>query len=122
MAFTDFTSKQLQDLLELVREKESLHARLAKIDAELEQLDGAPAARAQRGSLKQPKRTKKPIKEAILEELTQAGPEGLKVKEIAQRAGIKEGSTSVWLYTSGKSVAGLKKIAPGRYSYQPDRK
>jgi hypothetical protein len=55
----------------------------------------------------------------VLKALTSAGAKGLTVKQLAVRAKVKRSSLAVWLYTSGKKIAGFKKIAPGAFAYTP---
>ena len=39
------------------------------------------------------------------------------VKELAEDLKANPGSVSVWFYTTGKKIKGLKKMGPARYSY-----
>lgn len=119
MSLSDLSAAQLKTLINLVHEKESLQSRIAKIDSKLAQFDGAPetALPVQRRSRRTSRRTGTTLKDSILGVLAQAGPGGLSVKEVAAQAKAKPGSVSVWLYTTGKKVAGLKKVAPGKYTY-----
>jgi hypothetical protein len=120
MPLSDLTSDQLSHVLRLLRERESLQGKLAKVDQALAKLDGSlsPASKALRPRRAVKISRRSPIlKDSILKVLLQAGTAGLSVKEISKNAKAKHGSVSVWIYTAGKKVAGLKKIAPGRYSY-----
>jgi hypothetical protein len=57
------------------------------------------------------------LKEAILKKLQTVGPEGITVKDLAASIGAKLGSVSVWFYTTGKKVKGLRKVSKGRFRY-----
>ena len=54
------------------------------------------------------------LKDRILALLHEAGDQGLKVKEIAEKLAAKPGNISVWFSTTGKKLA--SKIEPGRYA------
>lgn len=57
------------------------------------------------------------LKDKILALLSEAGSQGLKVKEIAERVGSKAANVSVWFSTTGKPLT--KKVSPGRYAAKP---
>ena len=120
MPLSDLSSVQLRQLVELIKEKESLQRQLAKVDAELAKLDGAVWQAPKRGRKRVAGTRMKrgaTLQEKALDVLGKAGASGLSVKDLAAQAGVKSGSLSVWIYTSGKKVAGLKKIAPAKYVY-----
>ena len=54
------------------------------------------------------------LKEKILALLEDAGSEGLKVKDIADKLNSKPGNISVWFSTTGKKL--VTKVEPGRYA------
>jgi len=116
MALSDLTSSQLQQLIQLVKEKEDLLKKLAAVDRSLTALD---AGEVDNGASAPTKRRKRrgALKEKLLAALTAAGKNGLSVKELAAKLNAKPGSVAVWFYTTGKKIKGLKKIAPARYSY-----
>jgi uncharacterized protein YdcH (DUF465 family) len=120
MPFSDLSTAQIKTLIRLVRKKESLQAKIDKVDAALRRLDGVPASvpPLKKRHLKARRRKRITLKDSILAVLAAAGTKGLSVKEIATKAGAKHGSVSVWIYTTGKKVTGLKKIAPGRYAFK----
>jgi hypothetical protein len=39
-------------------------------------------------------------------------------EELAALAKVNPGSLNTWLYTAGKKISGLKKLAPGLFAYQ----
>jgi len=56
----------------------------------------------------------------IVRVMTAAGPEGMKVKDVAVTLSMTPGQISVWFSTTGKNLA--RKIAPGHYSVFPEVK
>ncbi len=133
------TSSHLKLLLGLTKRKEAIAADLHKLEAKIAGLFGihtGPAkssskAPAKRGRpAKKPKAAQKPkaakktrtrvargtLKEKVLTVLKEAGAEGLGVGEVADKIGAKKAAVNVWFYTTGKKVAGLKKIAPGKFA------
>ena len=117
MTITDLSPAQLRKLIRLIQQKESIQAKLAKVDAALSHLDGAAVAPSRGYRRNPPRRNGTTVKDSILKVLGQAGRDGLSVKEIAAQAKAKEGSVSVWVYTEGKKVKGLKKVGRGKFAY-----
>jgi hypothetical protein len=120
MSLSSLTSVQLHRLIKLVKEKEMLQARLAKVESSLEALDGGKGANAkfapaQRGPRRGRRRVS--LKIGILKKLQAAGKEGMTVKELATSLNANAGSVSVWFYTTGKKVKEIKKVGKARYAY-----
>jgi predicted Rossmann fold nucleotide-binding protein DprA/Smf involved in DNA uptake len=118
MAPSDLSSSQLSQLIHLIKQKEALQSQIAKINEELSSLetnepDQPKKARRGRGRAHRAKTS-----DAILKELAKAGKAGMSVKDIAAATGAKAPSIAVWLYTAGKKVKGLRKIARGRFGYK----
>lgn len=119
MSLSSLTSAQLHQLIELVKEKEALQAKLAQVERSLSDLesgevtkDEAPAKR--RG----PRRRRRvALKDGLLKTLQAAGKEGLSVKELAASLKAKPASVSVWFYTTGKKIKGIKKVGKARFAY-----
>lgn len=65
-----------------------------------------PAAKGKRGALKG----------QIIGLLEKAGPEGMAVKDIAAKLGVKNQNVHVWFSTTGKKVEGLSKVGEARYA------
>jgi len=125
------TSSHLQLLLNLTRKREAIAADLEQIEKRISGLFGnhktlpkparkgrppgkkAKASPARRSSTRVPRGT---LKEKVLAALKAAGGEGLAVRDVAEKIGAKKAAVNVWFYTTGKKVAGLKKIAPGRFA------
>ena len=57
------------------------------------------------------------LKERLLKALEAAGKAGLTVKDLATNLKANPASVSVWFYTTGKKIKGIKKIGPAHYAY-----
>lgn len=55
------------------------------------------------------------VKAQVEELLKTAGAEGMTVRDLAAKMGVKRTNLSVWFSTTGKKNKALKKIAPGHY-------
>ena len=120
MSLSSLTSAQLHRLIELVKEKEALQTKLAQVERSLADLetgevtkDDAPAKR--RGPRRGRRRAA--LKDGLLKALQAAGKEGLSVKELAASLKAKPASVSVWFYTTGKKIKGIKKVGKSRFAY-----
>ena len=137
-------SQSLLHLLSLVEKKEELLQVIQEIDAAIiatlkggtvsveilevskkpavAALPPAPAASKPAAAAKsQAKPTKKSkavrpggLKDRILALLDAAGPDGLRVKDISAKLGVKSTNVSVWFSTTGKKLT--IKIEPGRFA------
>ena len=118
MLLSSLSSADIQKLVQLVKEKETLEAKIAQVKSSIDGLAGNERPRGSRGIKRAPRRGRRrlKLKDAILKALQTAGKNGLSVKEIAVNLKANPGSVSVWFYTTGKKVAGLQKIGPGRYA------
>jgi len=122
MALTDLSSAQLERLVQLIKEKETLQARLEKVDYALKALDGGSAsleskAGKARLQVRGRRRRRGGLKEGLLQALEAAGKPGITVKELAEKLGAKPSSVSVWFYTTGKKVKGIKKVGKAKFAY-----
>jgi hypothetical protein len=133
MALSNLSSAQLAQLIGLVKEKESLEAKLEHINAQLNALEsGTPVGKkrgrkpgrppgsknklavvATGGKTKRGKRLKAPL----LKLLKSAGSSGITVKELATKLKVKPGNIFSWFYTTGKKISGIKKVGEAKYSY-----
>ena len=137
-------SQSLLQLLSLVEKKEQTLQILEQIDAaiistlkggtvsfEILEITESPAraslqpaatAKKAEAAVESPSKAAKParkgkaggLKERILALLDTAGPEGLRVKDIASKLSVKPSNVSVWFSTTGKNVT--TKIEPGRFA------
>jgi hypothetical protein len=120
MSLSSLTSVELHRLIKLVKEKEILQVRLAKVESSLEALDGGKGTKAKSVPSKRgPRRGRRraSLKDGILKKLQAAGKEGLTVKELAASLNANAGSVSVWFYTTGKKTKAIKKVGVARFAY-----
>jgi hypothetical protein len=127
MNLSALSLNQLEHIVGLLKEKEGLQAKLDDINRDLQRLENgeasAPNVPENLNRSTRSKRVKKRfrrrggLQQAVLKALTSAGAKGLTVKQLSVRAKVKRSSLAVWLYTSGKKIAGFKKIAPGVFAY-----
>jgi len=68
----------------------------------------APKAKAGRGVLK----------EQILDALKSAGAEGITIKDLAAKLKANYKNVYIWFVTTGKKIAGIKKVGPARYKLE----
>jgi hypothetical protein len=130
MSLSNLSSAQLAQLIGLVKEKESLQAKLEQVDAALKALESGKSVPKKRGRKpgrppgkvkvkagKPGKRGKgKRLKGAILKALTSAGSSGITVKELSNKLKVKPGNIFSWFYTTGKKIKGLNKIGEAKYA------
>ena len=121
MALIDLSSAQLERLVQLIKEKETLQARLEKVDHSLKALDEGSASLESKARNARPqvrgRRRRGGLKQALLKSLTVAGKAGITVKELAEKVGAKPSSVSVWFYTTGKRIKGIKKVGKAKFAY-----
>jgi len=126
MSLSHLSLDQLEQAVELLKKKEALQSQVEKIDEQLREIENGEypimeimETREQPIAPKKMKRQwhrRRTVQQAVLKALTEAGPEGLTVKELAFQAKIKTGSLRTWLYTTGKKTAGIKKLTPGTFA------
>ena len=129
MNLSALSLNQLEHIVGLLKEKEALQAKLEDVNRDLQRLENGEASapnvpenlnRSTRSErVKKRSRRRGGLQQAVLKALKAAGVKGLTVKQLAVRAKVKRSSLAVWLYTSGKKIAGFKKIAPGVFAYAP---
>ncbi len=119
MALTDLSSSQLQQLIQLIKEKEALQAQLDKVNHSLATLESGRAVSKGSDVVKRPFRRRRRIrlKDGLLKKLQAAGKEGITIKDLAASLKAKPASVSVWFYTTGKKVKGIKKVGRAKYTY-----
>jgi hypothetical protein len=130
MALFNLSSAQLAHLIGLVKEKESLEAKLEHINAELKSIEAGKALPKKRGrkpgrppgvktkvvKVGKAKRGKR-LKAPLLKALTAAGSSGITVKDLAAKLKVKPGNIFSWFYTTGKKIGGIKKVGEAKYAY-----
>jgi 23S rRNA G2445 N2-methylase RlmL len=130
MALFNLSSAQLAQLIGLVKEKESLQARLDHVNAELHSLEtgkalhkrrgrkpGRPAGVKTKAAKGRKSRRGKRLKEPLLKVLSAAGASGITVKELAAKLKVKPGNIFSWFYTTGKKIKGISKVGEAKYAY-----
>ena len=118
MSLANLSSASLQRLVELITEKEAIQLKLVKIQNSIEALAAGSASKASPVTVPTKKRSthrRGKLKERLLKALDAAGKEGLTVKDLAATLRAKPTSVSVWFYTTGKKIKGLKKVGPAKY-------
>jgi hypothetical protein len=131
MNLSALSLKQLEHIVGLLKEKEVLQAKLDDVNRDLQRMengkDSAPSASERLNRSYRSKREKGRsrrrggLQKAVLKALKAAGADGLSVKQLAVQAKVKKSSLAVWLYTSGKKIAGIKKVARGVFAYLPQK-
>ncbi len=129
MAFSNLSSVQVGRLIELIKEKESLHQKLSRIDAALEQIESGGTAPKKRGRKPGSTNAAKPgpkkgraskrgkrLKEPLLQALKAAGATGITVKDLAAKLKVKPGNIFSWFYTTGKKIKGINKVGEAKYA------
>ncbi len=58
------------------------------------------------------------LKDQILKELTQAGAEGISIKDLADKINANYKNLYVWFVTTGKKISGIKKVGPAQYKLE----
>jgi len=106
-------------LIQLIREKESIQAKLEKVDASIATLENGRASGRRSIVPSKKGRRGKNLKDGLLKVLSAAGKSGLSVKELSAELKAKPQSIHAWFYTTGKKIKGIKKVGRGRFAYIP---
>jgi hypothetical protein len=119
MSLTSLSSTDLSKLIQLVKDKEGLEAKLKQVKSAIDSLASGAKAKAIAPGRRGPRRGRRrsSLKDSILKALDAAGKAGSSVKDLAANLKANPGSVAVWFYTTGKKVKGLRKIGPAKYSY-----
>ena len=120
MSLSSLTSAQLHQVIELVKEKEALQAKLAQVERSLVDLESGKVTKDEAPTKRRgPRRGRRraALKDGLLKALQAAGKDGLSVKELAASLKAKPASVSVWFYTTGKKIKGIKKVGKARFAY-----
>ena len=120
MSLANLSSATLQRLVELITEKEAIQLKLVKIQNSIEALAAGSASKESPIAVPTKKRSTRrrgKLKERLLKALDAAGKEGLTVKDLAATLRAKPTSVSVWFYTTGKKIKGIKKVGKARFAY-----
>jgi hypothetical protein len=128
MSFANLSSAQVRQLIGLIQKKESLQAKLDRVDQALQEIESGGIAPKKRGrkpksvlatkpgrKARRGKRGKR-LKEPLLAALKAAGSAGIKVKDLAAKLKVKPSNVFSWFYTTGKKVKGIKKVGEAKYA------
>ena len=129
MSFANLSSAQLRQLIGLIQKKESLQAKLDRVEQSLEEIESGGAAPKRRGrkpkssalaakparKARRGKRGKR-LKEPLLAALKASGSAGIKVKDLAAKLKVKPGNVFSWFYTTGKKIKAIKKVGEAKYA------
>ena len=131
MDFTKISRADMVRIMKLIERKEELQAQIAAIDRELRGGGGgaaapAPVARKPRAAKRAtaaapaadgsaaPSPRRGAVRDAIVGLLQSAGPDGIPVKEIADKLGKPPGHIHTWFSITGKGIANVRKLGGGR--------
>jgi hypothetical protein len=116
MNLTSLTSSDLKHIMVLLQRREALQAQITKIDRSLAAYDSGSAKPrpVTRAGKRHPRGS---LKAAIVSLVQQAGPNGIKVRDIADRLGLKPDRVHAWFYITGKNVREIKKLGEATYGW-----
>ena len=131
MEISNLSSAQLAQLIRLVKEKETLQAKLDRVNSQLSGLGQGTGPRRRGRKPGRPAKVKlavgrpagrkarrgKRLKAPLLKFLKSAGSEGITVKDLAAKLKVKPNNVFSWFYTTGKKVSGIKKVGEAKYSF-----
>lgn len=129
---SDITSKSIRSLIKLLHKKELLLKQVRKIEAQSEALlsgrlvngikkirrpSKGQKSRASAGKgPKKPKAESETLGKRVLAALEDAGPEGISVKDLAEKLKVRNSSLYVWFSISMKVNPAIKRIGPAIYA------
>jgi len=120
MKLIELSSADLQRAIKLMQEKEQIQSRIAEIDEELNRIEMGKSGHS-KGSAKASKQeeagTRMKLKDAIIQELKNAGTAGLSLKELASKLGATSMQVSIWFGTTGKKIKEIIKLSRGQYGW-----
>jgi hypothetical protein len=124
MSLSNLSVKQVEQAIKLLQERKVLLKKLNEIKIHLHWvIDNLPSAPKIPNNAspsihaRKRRRRYREIQPTILQALQAAGAKGLSVKELAVQTKGNEASIRTWIYTSGKKITGLRKVAPGIFAY-----
>ena len=65
-----------------------------------------------------PRAVRGQLKEQILKELKNAGAAGITIKDLAAKLNANYKNVYIWFVTTGKRIAGIKKVGPAQYKLE----
>ena len=116
MNLASLSSSDLKQIAKLLEQREKLQAQVDKINSRLEAFgSGGTVRKASAKSPAKPGKKRGALKEAVIATLKEAGKEGLKVREIADKIGTKPVNIHAWFHSTGKKIKEIKKLKTGKY-------
>ena len=116
MSYPNISSTTLKGLIKFVEKREALQSELAKVESQISAAIGGSTVTSKIKVAPKAKRGKRgALKELLLAELKAAGKIGASVKDLSSKLGVKNQNLHVWFNTTGKRIAGLKKMGPGQW-------
>ena len=135
MELSKINIRVLENLIKLSKKRDALLAELKTVEAGLKAAfaGGKPAARAvARPGVKTAAVAPKPVAKAagktgrrgalktkILAALRAAGGEGIAVKDLSKKLGVKNQNVHVWFSSTGKKISAIQKLGAGAYRLKP---
>ena len=117
MSLSSLSSAHIRRFVKLVKEREKIQAKLDQVERSLASVEAGKVPKV-KSAFKKRRRRGKPMKAALLKSFKAAGKKGLTVKELAASIKANPASVSVWIYTTGKKIRGIKKVGPGRFAFR----
>ena len=121
MNLANISASDFTKIAKLLKAKDALLAKVADIDAELSAFEGGgkPGKRGPKPGRKAagPRAKRGALKEIVVGLLKGAGNEGMSVKDIAAKAGVKSTNVHAWFFTTGKKIKEIKKTGKSVYSW-----
>jgi hypothetical protein len=121
MDLTTLTSSDLRNLQALLEKKENLLAQVKQINAALQGFGESPAATGGRkpatGAKPVARAPRGALKAKVIAAIQAAGKNGIHIRELARKIGVKERNLSVWFFSTGKAVKQIKRIKPATYAW-----
>jgi hypothetical protein len=136
MSLTTIGSKELLRIQKLVERKETLAQQIAEINSELETFEAGtsprahsaePAAASKTRAKPAPQQKQKSggrarpggLKDRIVKELKSAGPQGVKVMDLAAKLGTSYGNVTAFFKGTGKRMKEVSKVGPAQFAWKP---
>jgi hypothetical protein len=136
MDITSLSPEVLRELAKLAEQKVALTKQIAVIDGKINALakgisvtkskaassatePNSPAASRKSPAAKAKTGRRGQLKQQITALLSNAGQEGMGVKEISKTLGVKNQNVHVWFSTTGRKVEGITKLEGARYALIP---
>jgi hypothetical protein len=136
MDITSLSPEVLRELAKLAEQKVALTKQIAVIDGKINALakgisvtkskaassatePNSPAASRKSPTAKAKTGRRGQLKQQITALLSNAGQEGMGVKEISKTLGVKNQNVHVWFSTTGRKVEGITKLEGARYALIP---